>query len=925
MWTGFAPRYLLLVVLMGVGFAIPAAGQQFHRQSFEGSQTQLRLGPTNGEVELLDHEIVEDAVHTGKRAERLAVRVTSGDFALVEYSVTPNLIFEELEITAYVRTSAPGTQIQARVVLPRATDPKTGEPLVTLLAGTTCETTNRYQKLAVTRLDKLLSKQQAMLQNEQGRSIDVTGAYVDQVVFDIHSGIGEYEARFDDIVVGPMVLVPNREAAAPMAQDPQSKPRMPLPLRTEEGEPFSGVVPEVASREDLLRARIRGEQLIVRGKPFFPRAMARSDAPLRVFRETGMNLVFEPFPVSPESVAEAAQLDLLLAPMLPMQRSADENLDFAAQTQFGATYDDLSIFYYVGGPLDRLTAKSVESTLLSVRRHDPRGGRPFTGDVVENVRGYSRQLDMVGTARFPLMTSMSLGDYQRWLSQRKSLAVPGTFFWSWVQTHAPAEVVRLAYGHDLSERAFDLPVGPQPEQIKLATYASIAAGARGVVFTSDRWVGESAKGRARMLQLALLNTELTLIEPFVADGQLVAIQETSHPDIEAAVFRHSGGRGVLAILRWKKAGSQFVVGQASANNVQVIIPAPESAQAFLVSPAEVRGIKRYRDFGGIRVTIDEFDTVACVVLSTDTKLYANYQELVAQLVPRSAGWQRELAEIHLANTETTTARLEASGHPQAEAQKLLVEANKELEDCRASIDRTDYRSAFAHANRSMRRCRLVQYNQWTAAVPDVATAVASPFAVSYFTLPEHYAFQDNLARLHFGDNKLTGGDFEGRQSLESMGWSYDPYTADDVKASATLVERSKENGRAIMLGVEPSAAEAPLVLDRTSVRVSSPAIPVEPGQVARIRGSIRVVDEIRASVDGAMVWDSIGGESLALRFTKKSDWREFELSRPIRESGELRLNLVLTGIGQVQFDDLSITLSSPTPLPIAGRPSSEPR
>lgn len=911
----------LAVIALWASVALPALGQQFHRQSFEGSQTQLRLGATNGQVELLDHEIVEDFVHSGKRAERLAVRVTSGDFALVEYPVTPNLIFEELEITAYVRASAPGTQIQARAILPRALDPKTGEPLVTLLPGTSCETAGRYQKLAITRLDKLLSRQQAMIQNEQGRAIDTTGAFIDTIVFDVHSGIGEYEVRFDDIVVGPMVLVPNRDSEALADASPEIKPSVPLPLRSQEGQIPLMTTPEIASREELLRAQIRGEQLLVRGRPFFPRAMARSDAPLRVFQETGMNLVFEPFPVSPETVAEANRLDLLLAPMLPMQRSADESLDFAAQTQSGATYDDLSIFYYLGGPLDQQTSKAVESTMLAVRRHDPRGRRPFTGDVAENVRGYSRQLDMLGTARFPLMTSMNLREYQRWITQRKALAVPGTFFWCWIQTHPPAEVVRLAYGHDLSERAFELPVGPQPEQIRLATYTSIAAGARGIVFTSDRWIGESAKGRARMLELALLNTELTLVEPFLADGQLVAIQETSHPDVQAAIFRHNGGRGVLAILHWNKTGSQFVVGQAAANNVQVIVPAPESSQAFQVSAAEVRGVKRWRDFGGIRVTVDEFDTVAFVVLSTDTKLYANYQELVAQMAPRAAAWQRELAEIQLANTETTTARLEASGHPQTDAPKLLEDAHKELQDCRASIDRTDYRAAYAHANRSMRRCRLVQHAQWTAAVPDALAAVASPFAVSYFTLPEHYAFQEALARASFGDNRLTGGDFETNQSLESMGWSYEPYTTDEVRASAMLVTRPKEGGRALQLGVEPASNDGPVVLDRTWVRVTSPAVVVVPGQIARIRGTIRVADEIRGSVDGAMVWDSVGGEALALRFTKTSDWREFELNRPIREPGELRLHVALTGMGTVELDNLSVALSAPDPPPLARQPT----
>jgi hypothetical protein len=902
-----------------------AFAQQFHRQSFEGTQTRLRLGPTDGQVELLAHEIVADGAHSGKHAERLAVRVTSGTFALVEYPIPPTLILEDLEVSAYVSASIPGTQLHVRVVLPREIDPETGKPQVTLLGGRAYDTSNRYRNLAVSRIDKLLARQQQMLQAERGRAVDVRGAYVDQVVFNIHSGVGEYEVRIDDVVAGPLVPVPNLDssaAAGSPAADPD-RPQVPLALRAEDGAAPLAAVPEVASRRDLLRAEVRSEQLLVGNRPFFPRGMVHSHAPLRVFHETGMNLVFEPFPVSHETLAEAERLGLLLAPMLPLASTSAGALEFAAQTSAGAAYDDRAVFYYLAGPLNRRSADAVQATLAAIRQSDPRGRRPVASDVEEAVRDYSRKLDLIGTAKFPLTSSLELTDYRRWVSQRKALATPGTVFWSWIQTHPPAEFVRLAYGRGLEEGPFDLPVGPQPEQIKLATYASLAGGSRGLAFTSDRWLGESAKGRARMIQLALLNAELTLIEPFLADGAPPVVQGSSNKDVEVAVFKHRGGRGVLAIAYWKQPFSQYVVGQAADANLQFRIPgAPESAHAFEVSPAEVRGVKRSRVTGGVQVSVDEFDTAAFVVLSTDAKLYANFQELVAQTAPQTAAWRRELAEIQLAHTETTNARLEAAGRAHPRTAELLRGARNDLEECRSAADRGDHRTASILANRSMRQSRMLQRLQWEQAVPAPELATESPFAVSYFTLPEHYAFVEGLARLRFGPNRLAGGDFEGDGTLDGYGWTYEPHTPDAVRASATLTSASPKQGRrALRLAVEPLGAEAPLVLENTRVAVISPPIPVEAGQAVRIRGALRIPDPIETSVDGVMIWDSIGGESLALRFSKPCGWRDFQLLRPVRESTELRIHLVLTGLGSVEFDELVVESSGAANLPIASHPA----
>ena len=55
-----------------------------------------------------------------------------------------------------------------------------------------------------------------------------------------------------------------------------------------------------------------------------------------------------------------------------------------------------------------------------------------------------------------------------------------------------------------------------------------------------------------------------------------------------------------------------------------------------------------------------------------------------------------------------------------------------------------------------------------------------------------------------------------------------------------------------------------------------------------------------------MAYDSIGGETLGLRLTDATAWKQFEYYRRVPASGEVFVTLALTGLGTVQFDDIRI-------------------
>ena len=112
----------------------------------------------------------------------------------------------------------------------------------------------------------------------------------------------------------------------------------------------------------------------------------------------------------------------------------------------------------------------------------------------------------------------------------------------------------------------------------------------------------------------------------------------------------------------------------------------------------------------------------------------------------------------------------------------------------------------------------------------------------------------------------------------------------------------------LKLEIKPKdLAKPPAALERTYLALHSPAVHLVPGSLVKISGWARLENGIAASADGALMFDSAGGEPLAIRLFKP--WkksREFTWYRRVPESGKVNLTLAMTGIGTVYFDDLKI-------------------
>jgi hypothetical protein len=878
-----------------------AHGQQVHRNGFEAREPSWLKGTADAPFRETAHEMTDFTAHTGQYSEHIQLEADRGSFIYYVYPTGRAPVCDELSASLWVKSNRPGAQLLARLVLPRERSPNTLEDrLTTLLRGDEYQNVGRWQRLELRRPVKLARDQQQLVRADLKRDVDFTDAYIDRLVLNVYGGPGKTEIWIDDLEIGPVT----ERLAAPSTSRPAPAPgstAMPLPGR-------------LTNRSSVVE--LKQEHLLVSGKRFFMRGIRYSDTPLEILRDAGFNTIWFDYTTLPARVEQAVDLGFWVVPSLPVttddpRLSSPDRLR-AEVTRFLS--GDAVLFWDLGGGLVDEQKESVTGAAEVVHEADPQ--RPVGADIWDGFAPYSRRLDLIGYHRWPLMTTLELPQYRLWLEQRRLLALPGTFLWTWVQTHLPDWYTELVYERPASA-GFQEPVGPQPEQIRLLTYTALAAGCRGLGFWSDRFLADSHQGRDRLLTLALLNLELQMLEPLLVSAFPPRWVPTSQPDVQAAVLR-TEHEGLLVLPIWMGKGAQFVPGQGAASKLTIVVPeVPAGTQAWEVSPAEVRSLQTERVVGGTKVTLPEFGLTAAVVFTADnnpTGLIVRFQERLRRMRKPAAQWAHDLAEVELEKVTRVESQLEADGHKQPDGQRLLEQTRSRLRASAEYYNNGDYRQAYEEAQRTLRPLRILMRAQWEDATRILDSPVASPYAVSFFTLPRHWRLVTQVRQSTAGANVLRNGNFEGTPESGSGGWSLQQSKLDPVDLTAKRVPQEPKEGRqCLMLEIKPQHPAVPILsLERTFLAMQSPPVRLPPGTLVRISGWVRIPLPITASVDGVLFYDSAGGEPLAIRLTATQGWKKFTVFRQVPASGAVSVTLALTGLGKAFFDDVRVEPLVPT-------------
>jgi hypothetical protein len=901
----------LLAVLALSGLSTGnAQGQQIHRYPFETRDPAFVRGTADAHFNELVHEITNVTAHGGQASEHLQFVSEQGNNIYYYYPTPRAPLGDELSLTLWVKGSRPGAQLLARLVLPKERNPANlDEPLTTLLRGDAYQKVSRWEQLELRRPVTAAQRQRQVLRDQLKREVDFTDAYIDRIVLNAYSGPGMTELWLDDLEIGPVAASsPFKTAAREKAATPGASP---------------APAPKPSNRSPALVELIH-DQLRVNGKPYFPRGVRYTDTSLAALRRAGFTSLWLEESASPALLDEAVQLGFWIVPMLhAADNGATPPSPERLRDEMNRFLDkDAVLAWHIGDLLTVERAPAVAEAAREVRAIDP--NRPIGADIWDGQRNYARSIDLEGMHRWPLFTSLELTSYRDWLTQRRNLGRSSAFTWTWVQTHLPEWYSTLVYERPTAA-GYDEPIGPQPEQVRLLTYVALAAGCRGLGFWSDRFLADSHQGRDRLLETALLNLELKMLEPILVTsiGDPTWI-DTSEPEVKAAVLRTN--TGLLVLPMWLGRGAQYVPGQSAKVNLKLTVPqAPAGTQPWEVTPGLVRSLYPERVPGGVQITIPEFGLTTAVVFTADNErngLIVRFQDQAKQNAKLAAEWAEQLAEESIRKVSVIYAQLVEAGHGLPDGAALLESAQRFSRNSKEFYQHGQYREAYGDADRALRPLRILMRGAWNLATRELSTPVASPYALSYYTLPRHWKLMDQVKSKSFGANLLTGGDFEMKPDQPLPGWVAEEAKLDEVEFVAKRVADQPHLGKqCLMLQITPKDPQnAPAALERCLLAIHSPMVSQPPGTWVRVSGWVRIPKPLGASVDGALLYDSAGGEPLAIRMTEATPWKPFVTYRQIPASGQIQVTVALSALGTVYFDDLQIEPLLVTPPQRAANP-----
>ncbi len=901
--TGWGVLGLCAAICLVITGDAPA--QSTLRYDFETTTPSWRWGVADAPLQIRAHQRLRQDAHSGHGCEYLRFMAGHGTFVEVTHPLGEAYVVDELNLRVWIRSNRAGARLMARAVLPRTRHPETGAALTTMLIGSSYGTPGRWQSLALDQIPVLLEREARRLRFELGANVDTREAYVDEIALNIYGGQGETHVWLDDLEVRGFV---ERTAAPNVPGSPETVPpgsnegpRHFQPAKLSE----PGAAPDAVDHVEL-----RGSIFYADGTPVFPRVVDYRGEPLRFLKELGFNAVKMSSVPSTELLQEADRVGIAIICPPPSLISGS-----TGETAIGPEFDVVWA-WDLGNRLSRAEIDEATRVAHGVRRADPARSRPLICEPATELRSFSRIADILVFDHSPWNPGLDPTAWGTWLEGRSNLTLPGTPFWTVIQTQVPPEILRqwsaLAAKPDFQVH----PHAPvlSMDLVREQIHQALASGSRGIFFaTSSRLDNDDPTSRLRATVLELANTELRLLDPWAAATKHFTTASTSRSGIVGAVLEVARARLVLPIHRNRLGPDRFASGEKFSYTVPGV---PAGYRAYELTPAGIFRVRaQERVAGGIRVTLNEYDEAAAVVLAGDGRIYGTLAKRSQIVSRRAVRLERDLVAAHLSEAELVAHRLRA-GPVQNAADALLASARADLTACDAFRTQERLREAYRFARRASRTLATYEAPLMGHAVAAARSPVATPFVAALATLPEHRRFLEQVKSRPPQENLLPTGNIENFTQMQASGWQLSVLRNNIVLAGADVSTEVPNQGR-FSLRLEAHAADRmnpPTMLESAPVWVTTPPIPVAPGSVIRVDASIRVPVELDASVDGLMVIDSLGGAALAERVQSTEGWQPITLYRAAGDAEQMTLTFALTGLGEASIDDVRVRpLGAPLP------------
>lgn len=875
----------------------------------------------------------------------------------LEQEVPRATVLDELVVSVWIKSDREGLEFSANIVLPQMAHPVTGQPLTLKIVGDKYKNTKQWQQLKCHTTDRAVNDQIRLLLAQKLIAKRPKEMYLDKVILEGELPPGDTNILIDDLELSPLV--------APKSNQPKESSDIEL-VNGATSSPLN-----TSAKTQDHQIEFQGHRIYVDKKPFMPRIVTWQGERADVFATSGANVVFVADPENVRVASEMRRHGLWVTSTPPYARDIDgEPLDAEDASLLPFADDETTniLFWTMPPRLNPHGRPKLASWTNQVRNADRKRQLPIAADVLEDERYTSRQVEMVGISKHVIHSNTTLVELRDYINQRRDKAWPDTFIWSWLQTEPAPTLVDLA-------RKNESPPMLEPEQIRLQFYTALSCGCRGIGYwTSERLDSDSPGARERLLVMSQLHLELDLFDPWIASGgtpqsisfsidpsrteidlnakraalSAAATKAANKPgareaaslnrlmqqqsrvaqrDLKAALFRSH--RGSLLLPVWLDDSSQFVPGPMAASNVTIVVPGGgDTSTAWeITTTGQLRNLERETAAGGIKIKLPKLDQTAAILITSDPNAVEELSQRVLANQDRSAQISVDLAKLKYERTRRVHQSLPGIAVPHPEdGRRFLQEAKLRLDRAETALRKQQYADARGSANECMQWCRLLQRSDWEEAIRHLPNPTASPWALSFQSLPDHWRLMrqvENFSSLDSLENLLPSGAFDNYNDMVAEGWKSDQHEVENVDSSAELygvARQGRSSLRLSALQIDPSDGD---VFSKPLVSIVSPGVNVRAGQIVRISGWAKIPKNIVGSVEGAMIYDSLLGKPGAVRLKTIRDWQRFELIRPVPESQELSVTISLQGIGELFVDDLRIVAFDPVPIYSAKNPVGE--
>ncbi len=773
--VGLGSTCWLIVATWAATAQGPAAGDpatDMIRDGFETPKIAWRQEDTDATVKIFAHDRTNRAAHEGLLSEGFQFEAGIGGGLYFSYALPRVPVTPDLKVGLYVRSNRSGMQLLGRVVLPGDVDPDSRRPSFVLVPGTIFESADRWQKLELADMMPSIERQARVLRASTKRKVSLEGAYLERLIVNIYGGEGETEVYLDELTVGP---VPAELLATPRAESSRGgSVRMIADQPRGPAEPLEALQPGLNSRIKLDRNRLTKD-----GYPWFFSAVRAPGADPIDIRKAGCDALVLPKDAPEQEIRAAIANGLLLIPELT---GPDDRVlpDADRLAGMAAAYPgrDAVAFWSLGENLGQSTDIEARKASLArireaaqaIRKARPGGSPLTTGTVVGMLPEYSRvpqNLDVIGIPVASWATVQGYLEQYQYLEQRKLLTArgnPDALLWASLDAAPPPIYQEAIWGTD-PPPSWGMP-RVQPEQIRLSTYAALAGGCRGICYRADSDL-TSGPGRMNMIEIALLNEEIDLLEPILADpdksvrmldtyfpdppapqsitlfqmGTAVSKPPTPkefppHPTIKAAAFTTKDRRGTLLMLADFVPYSQYQPPQSAMNNIKLLVPAASDAHAYLITAGGVQafgsqnngynanvGFTAKRAPGGIEMYLEDFGPTAIILVTTNVELKDQIERAINRVRPLAVSLAIEQAELQRAWVAEIDSLIQDLRHPQKDSAALLDQANELIKSAREALEREDYPTAWSEARRVGRPLRILMRYHFMACYDDIVKAL----------------------------------------------------------------------------------------------------------------------------------------------------------------------------------------------------------